>query len=635
MDRDGAAMKQQQTATGNYARQISLDDGLIAPYGGKLVQAFVPAQDRAALTQRIPALPRIAISGDDLLAMEMIASGAFSPLTGFMTRGEYDSVLQSATLPGGLPWSLPVTLAVSRQSALSVRSGDEAALYRGTEVVGVMRISEIFPWDPAAESRALLGTEDLEHPAIAGRVARHASHLIGGEITLLASRGADYLEHKHLWPLELRGQFVQRGWQHVAVAHVQHVWRRTHEYLLKCALEGADGLVLHNSIDRNPAQGFLPHEALAGVSHMLIEGYFPVERVIENPVPAMVLQGGARAALMHAILSQNYGCSEIYLQAGQNAGGSGETPALFTAASMAGLEIRPVFMQPAFHCDQCGGIATVKSCPHSAEQRVDMSDDEVFEQLRQGESVSALIARPDVVRALARAAAEVHGEGGAAGQGRHIYPHASEVSPELRQSLSGHKSAVLWMTGLSGSGKSTIAHRLERELLLSGHRVFVLDGDTLRNGLNRDLGFSEQDRRENLRRAGETARVLVEAGLIVIASFISPFRAERQMVREILGEAYREIYVYASLEDCEQRDPKGLYRRARSGQIPQFTGISSPYEEPENPDLRLDTTNFSAEDCVREVRNYLGKAGLLRMARQEMMLAGWQTAAMRNRTRIQ
>jgi adenylyl-sulfate kinase len=196
--------------------------------------------------------------------------------------------------------------------------------------------------------------------------------------------------------------------------------------------------------------------------------------------------------------------------------------------------------------------------------------------------------------------------------GKYLYPHASEVSRDLVESLAGHKAGVLWMTGLSGSGKSTVAHRIERKLILSGHRVYVLDGDTLRTGLNSDLGFGEEARRENLRRAAEVAKVLVDAGLIVIASFISPFSAEREMVRKIVGAGFYEVYVEASLETCEERDPKGLYKRARAGIIPKFTGISSPYEAPENPDLRLNTSECSLDECVTRFHDFIAQVELLR-----------------------
>jgi adenylylsulfate kinase len=198
-----------------------------------------------------------------------------------------------------------------------------------------------------------------------------------------------------------------------------------------------------------------------------------------------------------------------------------------------------------------------------------------------------------------------------------LYPHVSEISRDLIESISGHKAGVLWMTGLSGSGKSTIAHRIERELILSGYRAYVLDGDTLRTGLNNDLGFDEEARRENLRRAAEVARVLVDAGLIVIASFISPFSAERQMVRKIIGARFFEVYVEATLETCEKRDPKGLYQRARIGVIPHFTGISSPYEIPEHPDLRLNTGQFSLDECVRQFHDFIAQAELLHDGRHD------------------
>ena len=297
--------------------------------------------------------------------------------------------------------------------------------------------------------------------------------------------------------------------------------------------------------------------------------------------------------------------------------------------------IRPVYMPAAFHCEPCGGIATHKSCPHGAEQHLEVTDAEISEYLLQGEGLPPFVARPEIARSLARGMAERLDGVAVKSTVRHIYPHAAEVSSELRQTLAGHKSCALWMTGLSGSGKSTIAHRLERDLLLAGHRVFVLDGDTLRHGLNHDLGFSEADRRENLRRAAEVVKVMVEAGLIVIASFISPFRAERQMVREILGATFREVYVDASLAACEERDPKGLYKRARAGQIPQFTGISSPYEPPESPDVRLDTTVYSVDECARQMRDYLANGGVLRSARGDHRVAGAVSVPARSSIRIQ
>jgi len=521
-----------------------------------------------------------------------------------------------------------VTLAVTRAAALSIRSGQEVALYLGVNPVGVMRVEEMFSWDMEAEAR-VLGTAAHDAPTVVRR-ERQAEYLVGGPVALLAARGAVFMQHQHLWPLEMRGQIMQRGWGQVAVPHIKHPWRRTHEYLLKCTLESSDALLLHTpAIKESVVEGISP-EAMQVASRMMIENYFPVDRISANPMSPAYFAPRPRAALMHAILSQNYGASQIVLQEDD-----GVVRELFAEAARHGLAIRPVCMPAAFHCEPCGGFATPKSCPHGESQHLDVTDAEIAEQLHQGEGLPSFVARPDVARTLARGMADRPEGMAVKSDGRHIYPHAAEVSSELRQSLAGHKACALWMTGLSGSGKSTIAHRLERDLLLAGHRVFVLDGDNLRHGLNHDLGFSEADRRENLRRAAEVVKVMVEAGMIVIASFISPFRAERQMVREILGVSYREVYVAASLTTCEERDPKGLYKRARAGQIPQFTGISSPYEPPENPDLHIDTTVTAVDGCARQIHDYLANAGILRTVRGDHRVAGAVGLPARGGLRIQ
>jgi len=174
-----------------------------------------------------------------------------------------------------------------------------------------------------------------------------------------------------------------------------------------------------------------------------------------------------------------------------------------------------------------------------------------------------------------------------------------------RERLLAQRGCVVWLTGLSGSGKSTVAHRLERRLVDQGHLAYVLDGDNLRHGLCGDLGFSPADRVENIRRAGEAAALLADAGVIVLASFISPYRSDRERARRAAPEAFHEVYIHASLEVCEQRDPKGLYARARSGEIPEFTGISSPYEAPESAQLTIRTDLLTVEDCLSELVGYV------------------------------
>ncbi|WP_342601659.1 adenylyl-sulfate kinase [Peribacillus sp. FSL E2-0159] len=184
--------------------------------------------------------------------------------------------------------------------------------------------------------------------------------------------------------------------------------------------------------------------------------------------------------------------------------------------------------------------------------------------------------------------------------------HETSLTKALRRKQNGHESTVLWFTGLSGSGKSTIANAVAKELYNRNIRSYVLDGDNIRHGLNKDLGFSEEDRTENIRRIGEVSKLFVDSGQFVLTAFISPFRADRQIVRDLLDEGeFIEVYIKCPIEECEVRDPKGLYDKARKGIIKDFTGIDSPYEEPEQPEITLESDQYSIEECVEQVIGYL------------------------------
>ena len=193
-----------------------------------------------------------------------------------------------------------------------------------------------------------------------------------------------------------------------------------------------------------------------------------------------------------------------------------------------------------------------------------------------------------------------------------IIPHKEKIKKEDRQKLKGHKSAILWFTGLSGSGKSTLAHAVEEKLFEMGVHTYVLDGDNVRRGINKDLGFSEEDRKENIRRIGEISKLFVDAGIIVLSAFISPYRRDREFVRNLVEkDEFIEIYVKCPLEVCETRDVKGLYKKAREGLIKNFTGIDDPYEEPENPEIVVETDKEPLEESVEKIIGYLRKKGYL------------------------
>lgn len=197
-------------------------------------------------------------------------------------------------------------------------------------------------------------------------------------------------------------------------------------------------------------------------------------------------------------------------------------------------------------------------------------------------------------------------------QQKHIFHHSFSIKKNDREELHGHKSYILWFTGLSGSGKSTIANLVEKKLHEMGISTYILDGDNLREGINQDLGFSSEDRKENLRRIGEIAKLFVDGGIVTLATFISPYASDREKVRKKVRQGeFIEIYVKCSLEECENRDPKGLYKKARQGEISNFTGVSAPYEEPENPEIIIETNQKSVGECVQQIINYLKHNGYL------------------------
>jgi adenylylsulfate kinase len=196
---------------------------------------------------------------------------------------------------------------------------------------------------------------------------------------------------------------------------------------------------------------------------------------------------------------------------------------------------------------------------------------------------------------------------------RNLTWHRGLITRADRNRFNGHKSGVIWMTGYSASGKSTLAHAMEKRLFHDRIRVYVLDGDNVRHGLNKDLGFSKADRNENLRRVAEVTRLFCDAGLVVFSAFISPYRSDRELARQCVGdEDFHEVYVKCPIEVCEARDPKGIYKKARRGDIARFTGISDPYEAPESPDLVLETDKFSVDECIDQFCDYLRKEGLIR-----------------------
>lgn len=555
------------------------------PYGGLKVEipvvlAGLQPGDSAEMQQSIQ------IDEITYAHLRMFALGAYQPLAGFMNAAEVNSVIGMQCLTDFLPWDEPVYITTNNEIA----SGTDVSLVYKEVEIAHLKVTDQSP------------TPDV----LKGQQPSASAFVLGGTLTLILhtedQRSADLAD----W-----NQLLDRATQDKSLSNRTAIvgaepWLANDEYLIRSALVLSDQVLIHPASHRfGPQNKQLPENVVRDASALVLDKYYSGNRVISSPVLSCLVAD--EISLIHlSIVYQNLGCQRLVVVSDKR---------LQRQKELAAFDIDCIIMEPAFHCTECGGHATRKFCSHTEETRTSLSESQILNKLLAGEQLPPMVARPEVARMMSKALSKESAQAGQASNKRHIFPHASQITIAMRHQINGHRSAVLWMTGLSGSGKSTLATCLEKELVLSDYQVCVLDGDTLRNGLCGDLGFSPEGRKENLRRAAEMAKILMQNGMLVIASFISPFSAEREMLREIIGKGFFEVYIEASLEDCERRDPKGLYQRARSGLIPEFTGVSSPYEEPGNPDFRVNTSMLSLKDSVRHLLSELRGAGLLRQAR--------------------
>jgi adenylyl-sulfate kinase len=325
--------------------------------------------------------------------------------------------------------------------------------------------------------------------------------------------------------------------------------------------------------------------------------------------------GGPREAIMHAIYRQNYGFSHIVIGRkhadapyadGTNIWGDFDAQEIFTKLN-GKLLIQPVNVGFAAYYEELGRCELMSAVKDKGWKPVSVAGRILREMLAEGRQPDPRIIRPETSDILIAAYKKK------AADAKNLTWHASSVSHEDREKLNGHKGATLWFTGLSGSGKSTLANAVAGELHKAGIRTYVLDGDNIRQGLNSNLGFSPDDRKENIRRIGEVAKLFTDAGVVNTTAFISPYIEDREIAANLQKATgtFFEVYVKADLDICEERDPKGLYKKARAGEIPNFTGISAPYEEPKEAALVVDTGKQSLEDCVKAVLDVLKKNGII------------------------
>jgi len=376
---------------------------MIAPHGGRLVNRSVEGIERQALVERAPNMPRLDLNERERADLEMIASGAMSPLEGFMTKEDYVSVLDLRRLAKGLPWTLPVTLAAKNGSTDRYRVGEDIALFdTDGSLVGVLHLEEKFAVDKQMEAEKILLTTDPAHPGVQ-YLESIGDEYLGGRISLLNRLKHSDLNDFRLDPRETRVLFKAKGWDTVVAFQTRNPIHRAHEYLQKCALEVVDALLIHPLMGATK-KGDIPPEVRMQCYKALLENYYPSTRVALSIFPAAMRYAGPREAIFHAIVRKNYGCSHIII--GRDHAGVGsyygtyDAHYIFSEFDRMEIDITPLFFDHAFYCKRCGGMASTKTCPHGSEDHVFLSGTKVREMLGRGEIPPAEFTRPEVAQIL-------------------------------------------------------------------------------------------------------------------------------------------------------------------------------------------------------------------------------------------
>ena len=379
---------------------------LIAPHGGKLVEQRVSAGEREKLLQEARTLPAVTLDEWEVSDVELMAIGAVSPLEGFMNQADYDSVVDQMRLESGTVWPIPMVLSLTQEEADRLGAKRDLALKSPEgEILAVLHQPEIFSYNPLVEAKMVFGTTDEAHPGVA-RVLAQGPAYAGGRVSVLnLPKHDDFLEHR-LTPLQTRAEFESRGWKQVVGFQTRNPIHRAHEYLLRCALEIVDGLMVHPLVGQTQADD-IPADLRMRCYGALMEGYLPTDRVMLVVNPASMRYAGPREAIFHAIIRQNYGCSHFIV--GRDHAGVGkfygtfDAQRIFERFSKEELKITILCFDNAFFCKTCQGMATVKTCPHPVAERVSLSGTAVRQMLTEGKTPPPEFTRPEIADILREA----------------------------------------------------------------------------------------------------------------------------------------------------------------------------------------------------------------------------------------
>ena len=563
---------------------------IISPFGGKLVDLVAAADERSKLAHDAAKLPSLQLSLRSLCDLELLAVGAFSPLDRFMERADYERVLEEMRLSDGTLFPIPLTLPVADPRSLEI--GRSVALRSPkNELIAVMTVEEIFDWDLKREARLVYGTTDSRHPLVA-EMASWGKVYISGPLKVLAlPKHYDFIDLRRT-PSQVRELLGSMGNSNVAAFQTRNPMHRAHEELTKRAAEQIGGSLLIHPVIGMTKPGDIDYFTRVRAYKVLVEKYYDKTRTVLSLLPLAMRMGGPREAVWHAIIRRNYGANHFIV--GRDHAGPGRDSKgnpfygpydaqelLRKFESEVGVRMVPfkemVYLPDEDRYEEQDWVppGTEIASISGTQVRVDY--------LNNGRRLPEWFTRPETAVIL------------------------TSASPPLHQ-----RGFCVWFTGLCAAGKSTIAEILTILLMERGRVVTLLDGDVVRTHLSAGLGFTKEDRDTNIRRIGFVASEIVRHCGAAICCAISPYRATREHMRSMVGrDRFIEVFVDTPLEICEQRDVKGLYAKARRGEIKGFTGIDDPYEIPTSPELRLTTTDCLPEENGRTLVQYLEERGFL------------------------
>jgi sulfate adenylyltransferase len=565
---------------------------LIAPHGGELVDLRVSAARAAELQAASVGWSSWSLTDRQLCDLELLLNGGFSPLRGFMGIADYESVTERMRLADGTVWPIPVTLDIADELASQLATGDRLALRDAEGVMlAVVHVEELYRPDRMLEAERVYGTTSAEHPGVAQVLNAHP-WCVGGRVEGLALPTHHDFVPLRLTPADLRATFAARGWDRVVAFQTRNPMHRAHHELTLRAAREADAKLLIHPVVGVTKPGDVDHYTRVRCYRALLESY-PPDTAALSLLPLAMRMGGPREAVWHAIIRKNYGATHFIV--GRDHAGPGKdstgTPfygpyeaqeLLRTFESELGVTMVPFRMVT--YVEELDTYLPEDEVPENA-TAMTISGTELRARLIHGDEIPEWFTFPPVAAELRR---------------RH--------PPRERQGL------TLFFTGLSGAGKSTVANAVMVKLLEEGsRRVTLLDGDLVRQNLSSELGFSREHRDLNIRRIGFVASEITKHGGIAICCPIAPYDAVRREVRASVEQVggFLLVHVATPIEVCEARDRKGLYAKARAGVISEFTGVSDPYEPPEDADLELDTSDLTVAESAEQVLQLLWRAGYL------------------------